>query len=273
MTFDVAAERYDAFMGRWSRPLAPLLADLAGVTASARVLDVGCGTGMLTAELVRRVGPALVSAVDPSAPFVAAMGERFPDIDLQQAGADALPYPDGCFDAVLAQLVVHFLQNPVAGLHELRRVTRSGGFVAACVWDHAGKRGPLVQFWDAARSMTRDIDDESLRAGTREGHLVELFELAGLTDVVGAPLTVTLAFEDFDDWWQPYTFGVGPAGDYVRGLGDAKRAELRARCEDSLGSGPFEVRASAWCARGRRACGSHAGSRRARCSPSAGRAA
>ena len=123
MSFDVAAERYDAFMGRWSRPLAPLLADFAGVAASARVLDVGCGTGMLTAELVRRVGPALVSAVDPSAPFVAAMRERFPDIDVQEAGADALPYPDGVFDAVLPSSSCTSSRTPSAGLHEMRRVT------------------------------------------------------------------------------------------------------------------------------------------------------
>ena len=250
MSFDVAAERYDAFMGRWSRPLAPLLADLAGVAASARVLDVGCGTGMLTAELVRRVGPALVSAVDPSAPFVAAMCERFPDIDVQEAGADALPYPDGVFDAVLAQLVVHFLQNPVAGVHEMRRVTRAGGFVAACVWDFAGDRGPLGPFWDAARSIDPDVDDESGRAGTGEGHLVELFELAGLTEVVGVPLPVTLAFTDFDDWWGPFTFGVGPAGQFVASLDADDQTRLRDRCRGALPDGGFELSAVAWAARG-----------------------
>jgi SAM-dependent methyltransferase len=178
------------------------------------------------------------------------MCERFPDIDVQEAGADALPYPDGVFDAVLAQLVVHFLENPVAGLHEMRRVTRAGGFVTACVWDFAGHRGPLGPFWDAARSISPDVDDESARAGTREGHLVELFELAGLTEVVGVPLPITLAFADFDDWWDPFTFGVGPAGQLVASLDADDQARLRDRCRRALPDGAFELSAVAWGARG-----------------------
>ena len=145
MSFEVAAERYDAFMGRWSRLLAPPLADFAGVGTAARVLDVGCGTGMLTGELVRRVGPAFVAVVDPSTPFIAAMRERFPDVDVQEAGADDLPYPDDAFDVALAQLVVHFLPNPVAGLREMRRVVRPGGCVTASVWDHSCSSGQLAQ--------------------------------------------------------------------------------------------------------------------------------
>src|SRR5918999_1920901 len=165
MSFAVAADAYDRFMGRYSVPLAPQLADFASVTAGQRVLDVGCGPGALTAELVRRLGPAAVSAVDPSGPFVAAARERYPGVDVRRAAAEQLPFEDETFDASLAQLVVHFMSDPVAGLREMARVTRKGGVVAACVWDHAGGRGPLSVFWKAARELDPGVDDESQLAG------------------------------------------------------------------------------------------------------------
>src|SRR5687768_9158867 len=153
MSFDVAADAYDQFMGRYSRLLSPQLADLAGVQHGQRVLDVGCGPGALTAELVARLGPAAVSAVDPSEPFVAAARARHPGVDVSQASAEDLPFPDGGFDAALAQLVVHFMTDPVAGLTEMARVTRRDGVVVACVWDHAGGLGPLGLFWRAAHAL------------------------------------------------------------------------------------------------------------------------
>src|SRR5688572_14261320 len=124
MSFSVPAASYDRFMGRYSVLLAPQLADLAGVAAGQRALDVGCGPGALTGELVRRLGEDAVSAVDPSEPFVAAARERYPGVSVQLAPAEALPFPDDSFDTSLAQLVVHFMTDPVAGLGEMARVTR-----------------------------------------------------------------------------------------------------------------------------------------------------
>ncbi len=140
MGFDVAAEAYDQYMGRYSRLLSPQMADLAGVRRGQRVLDVGCGPGALTAELVTRLGAAAVAAVDPSEPFVAAARDRHPGVEVLRASAEQLPFADRTFDAALAQLVVHFMSDPVAGLVEMARVTRPGGVVVACVWDHAGDR-------------------------------------------------------------------------------------------------------------------------------------
>src|SRR5688572_31939500 len=180
MSFVVGADEYDRFMGRYSAPLAPQFAELAGVDSGQRALDVGCGPGSLTAELVRRLGQGAVAAVDPSEPFVAAARERHPGVSVQRAAAEELPFGDQEFDASLAQLVVHFMADPVAGLGEMARVTRRGGVVAACVWDHAGDRGPLSPFWQAARQIDPVLDDESNLAGVREGHLAELFDAAGL---------------------------------------------------------------------------------------------
>src|SRR5919108_261504 len=153
MSFDVAAAAYDRFMGRYSRLLSPQMADLAGVSDGQRVLDVGCGPGALTAELVARLGATSVAAVDPSEPFVAAARERHPGVDVRRASAESMPFGDDTFDGTLAQLVVHFMTDPVAGLAEMARVTRPGGVVAACVWDHGGDLGPLNTFWRAARDL------------------------------------------------------------------------------------------------------------------------
>ena len=250
MTFDVAADAYDAFMGRYSRPLSPQLADLAGIAAGQRVLDVGCGTGALTAELVARVGAGNVAAVDPSAPFVAAIRERIPGVEVHQAGTDALPFADGAFDAVLAQLVVHFLADPVAGIREMARVARPGGVVAASVWDHAGGKGPLGVFWAAAHELDASVKDESVMPGTAEGHLAALFREAGLVDVAEAQVVARLEHTTFEAWWEPFTRGVGPAGQYVASLSPEAVAALRERCRERQPEPPFTVEAVAWAARG-----------------------
>ncbi len=248
--FDVAAETYDRFMGRYSRLLSPRMADIGGVAAGQRVLDVGCGPGALTAELVARVGAGAVAAADPSEPFVAAARSRFPGVDVRHASAEALPFADGTFDAAIAQLVVHFMTDPVAGLAEMRRVTRPGGRVAACVWDHAGGRGPLSPFWQAANELDPHAIDESQLPGARHGHLGELFARAGLREVEAGEIAVTLEHPTFDDWWEPYTGGVGPAGAYVARLDPAERDRLRERCRAMLPDPPFVLESVAWTACG-----------------------
>jgi SAM-dependent methyltransferase len=249
--FDVAAEAYDRFMGRYSVGLAAPMADLAAVRAGQRVLDVGCGPGALTRELAARAGPAAVAAVDPSASFVAAARHRNPGVDVREAAAEDLPFADGEFDSALAQLVVHFMADPVAGLREMARVTRPGGVVAACVWDHAGGQGPLGVFWEAVRALDAGANDESDLAGAREGHLIELFTAAGLRDLEHTVLAVHVDHATFEEWWEPFTLGVGPAGAYVSGLDDDARDALRERCRARLPAPPFSVTARAWTVRGR----------------------
>jgi SAM-dependent methyltransferase len=228
VSFFTGADAYDRFMGRYSGPLAPAFADFAGVTEGRRVLDVGCGPGALTTELVRRLGRDAVSAVDPSESFVAAARERHPGVTVQRASAEELPFEDDAFDVSIAQLVVHFMSDPEAGLREMARVTRDGGVVAACVWDHAGGRGPLSPYWDAARELDPGVRDESNLAGAREGHLSELFGAAGLREIEESSLTIRVEHPTFEDWWEPFTLGVGPAGAYVAGLDDAQDRASRA---------------------------------------------
>ena len=250
MSFAVPADAYDRFMGRYSRFLSPQLADLAGVRGGQRVLDVGCGPGALTAELVGRVGASSVSAVDPSEPFVAAARERHPDVDVQHAAAEELPFADAAFDAALAQLVVQFMSDPGAGVSEMRRVTQPGGVVAASVWDHGGGRGPLSPFWRAARELDAGLGGESHGVGASDGELARLFSAAGLSDVEQTALSVRVEHPSFEEWWEPFELGVGPAGAYVAGLDPERRTELRERCRASLPAPPFAVEAQAWAARG-----------------------
>jgi SAM-dependent methyltransferase len=250
--FDVAAEAYDSYMGRYSRPLAPLFADFAGVGAGReRVLDVGCGPGALTSELVARLGPSAVHAVDPSESFVSAARDRHPGVEVERASAEQLPFPNAEFDASLAQLVVHFMADASKGLAEMARVTRPGGVVAACVWDHGGGQGPLSGFWDVAGRLDPGVEDESELAGARRGHLAELLAEVGLREIDETTLSVSVDYASFDEWWEPLTRGVGPAGTYLSTLDGEHRTRIRELCRARSDGAGFTVTASAWAARGR----------------------
>ena len=250
MRFAATADAYDRFMGRYSVHLAPSFVDFAQVSPGQRVLDVGCGPGALTTELVKRLGASLVDAVDPAEQFVAAAAERHPGVDVQVAAAERLPFSAGEFDAALAQLVVHFMEHPVQGLAEMARVTRDGGTVAACVWDHAGKRSPLAPFWDTVQKLDPTAPDESRLAGGHQGHLTELLSETALTDVVEEAIPVRVEHHSFVEWWEPFTLGVGPAGAYLTSIDLDRQAAVRAGCLAMLGSGPFTIQARVWAARG-----------------------
>ena len=251
MSFFASADAYDRFMGRYSVLLSAPFADFAGVAAGQRALDVGCGPGALTTELVARLGSESVVAADPSEPFVEAARERHPGVRVEQAGAEDMPFEDGEFDASLAQLVVHFMSDPGAGITEMARVTHPGGTVAACVWDLAEDRAPLSPFWLAVRELDPKEEGESRLAGAGQGQLPALFAGAGLTQVDEEPISVTVEHPTFEDWWEPFTLGVGPAGAYAAKLDEERRAELREVARRQLPEPPFTLDAVAWAARGR----------------------
>jgi SAM-dependent methyltransferase len=250
MAFDVSADSYDRFMGRYSVLLAPQLADLAGIEEGMRVLDVGCGSGVLTGELVERVGAKNVTAIDPSIQFVDAIRERYPGVDVRPGTAEQLPYTDGEFNAALSQLVVHFMRDPVAGIAEMGRVTRAGGAVAACVWDLAGGRSPISPFWQAAHELDPSAEDESERAGGTEGSLADLFAAAGIGHVESGDLVIHVHHDSFEEWWEPFVLGVGPASAYLNKLEPAVRDAIRERCRELMPTGPHTIEWHAWAARG-----------------------
>lgn len=246
------AGSYARFMGRFSEPLAPPFADLVG-EVEGRLLDVGCGPGVLTAELVRRHGAERVDAIDPTPGFVEAARDRCPGVDVRQGSAEELPYADGAYGAAYAQLVVHFMADPVRGLAEMARVVRPGARVAACVWDHGGGRGPLSLFWDVARELdpaARQQADAS--PGSREGDLERLMVEAGLGDVVGGELSVTVHLASAEDWWAPFAEPAGSVGDYLATRTPDQVAQLRDACRSRLPAGPFDLTVWAWTAVGRR---------------------
>jgi SAM-dependent methyltransferase len=247
-SFEVAADAYDRFMGRFSRPLAGEFLSWVAAPGAPPVLDVGCGAGALTTRLVDALGAGRVTAVDPSRTLVTQLRDRLPGAEVCVAAAERLPFENDQFGAAYAQLVVHFMTDPVAGLAEMGRVVRPGGTVAACVWDFA-EGSPLGPFWDAACAADPDAPTETRRPGTARGELGRFAAAAGLRSVVEGAVEVTVPMASFEEWWDPFTLGVGPAGDYVAGLSPAGRERLRDACRERLPAAPFDVTARAWAVR------------------------
>ena len=250
--FDVPAESYDAFMGRYSRYLSAQLVDLAGIEAGQRVVDIGSGPGALTAELARRVGAKAVTAGDPSDDFVLAVRAA------SRARRSCAPRPRTCRCRTARSMPrsrsssCHFMADPVAGLREMARVTRRGGAVAAVVWDHsAGGSGPLSVYYEALHELDPSRPNELERPGTRPGHLAELFAAAGFGEPEEATLSVRVEHETFEDWWAPYELGVGTTAGVFAELGSERVAQLRELCRVALPPPPFTIDARAWavCAR------------------------
>ncbi len=241
MTFTVPADAYDRFMGRYSRQLSRAMADAGDVRAGQRALDVGAGLVRSRTDTVTRLGAGAVAAVDPSERFVAACRTRHPGVDVHMGPAETLPFTDGTFDAALAQLVVQFMSDPVAGLREMARVTRAGGVIAACVWDGVDGMGMLHAFWDAATTLDPDVRDESGAAGVRRGQLGDLMCAAGLDDVRETTLEASVTYASFDEWWQPFLLGVGPAGAHAASLHHRTVSRTRELARSRLPAGSFAL--------------------------------
>ena len=248
MQFAAPAEHYDRFMGRYVPTLAVALTDAAGVKAGMRVLDVGCGPGGLTRELVTRVGADNVAAIDPAPQFAAACRERNPGADVREGVAEALPWTDAEFDVTLSSLVIGFMRDPDLGVREMKRVTRRGGVVATCMWDIAGGGMTMLRlFWGVVREIDPDARGEQAMVGTAAGDIVERFRRAGLEDVTGPALTARADYAGFDEFWEPFTLGVGPAGQYLRALSNDRREVVREACRAVVPDEPFTLEARAWC--------------------------
>ena len=251
---------YERQMGRWSHRLASPFTDFAGVGSGERVLDMGCGTGSLTAEIVRRDGEELggwarlLRGVREATPASRSeTGGRF----LVADGA-VLPIRDGAFDRSLSQLVLHFVPDPVSAISELRRVTRPGGVVAASVWDAGG--GVMVNrlFCDTAAAV--DPGGEAFRqrifgrSMTQPGELARVWRQTGFVGVEDTTLTIRMDFESFDDYWAPYVGGDGPYAAFVSTLDDTARATLteavRRAYLSGMADGPRSFTACAWAVRG-----------------------
>jgi SAM-dependent methyltransferase len=251
MTFAVAAEAYDRYIGRYSRELAPRFVEFAAVEGGP-VLDVGCGPGPLTAALAARFGPEHVAAIDPSAPFVAACRARVPGADVRVAAAEALPFPDGAFGGALSQLALSFLADPGRAGAELSRVVRRGGVVAACTFDAYGF--DLVRaFWEAARRLDPRAPDDAAIPFRRMPELVALWTGAGFRDVATGTIDLEARYTGFDDCWSPFAFGIGPAGSWLVAQDEPRRAAVRDAFFEALGrpQGAFALRARVLAIRGR----------------------
>lgn len=248
--FSGSGDAYDRFMGRYSKPLASEFADFAGVRAPQRALDVGAGTGALTAELVKRLGAENVAAAEPSADYAATLRERFPSLDVREEPAEELSWEDASFDSALAQLVVVFLNDAPGAVRELERVTRPGGVVATCMWEVDG-----VDMMKALTEVRQRLGPGApiLAADYRdEASLRALFEEAGLRDIETTRIEVAVEYETVDELWEPAIHVGGPGGPAASSFTPEQLAQGRVIFEEALGSpaGSYVLRGRAAAVRG-----------------------
>ena len=254
----VAGDAYQAYMGRWSERIAEAFVRWLGVPAHQTWLDVGCGTGALTARILAKADPAEIVGVDPSEGFLTTARARIDDAraTFRTGDAQSLPVPNGHFDAVVSGLVLNFVADPGRAVAEFVRVARSGGVVAAYVWDYAEGMEMLRHFWDAATALDPAAADEGLRfALCRPEPLRELWTAGGLDQVAVEALEVATRFANFEDFWRPFLGGQGPAGGYAVSLSDERRGALRGLLLERVPSGvdgSIELTARAWAVRGTR---------------------
>jgi SAM-dependent methyltransferase len=248
---------YDRFMGRWSRPIAPRFLDWLSVAGGADWLDVGCGTGALLWTIAATAAPGRLAGVDPSERFIEHARGDLPDsAQLLVARAEHLPFAAGAFDAAVSGLVLNFIPDPVTAVAEMRRVCRPGGVVAAFVWDYAEGMRSLRLFWDAAAQLdpaAADLDEGRRFPLCRPEPLADLFSQAGMADVRTTALEAVRSFASFDDHWQPFLAGQGPAGTYLAGLNPDRQAALADRLRERLPAEPngsILLSARAWAVRG-----------------------
>jgi SAM-dependent methyltransferase len=252
-------DRYEAYVGRWSRPVARRFIARLPVPAGRRWLDVGCGTGALTAAVLAGAAPAAVLGIDASPDFVrhAEAHVRDPHASFRTADAQALPVAAAAVDAVVSGLVLNFLPDQPAAVREWRRAAAPGGLVAAYVWDYAGGMELIRRFWDAAVQLDPGagvLDEASRFPGCAPRPLQELFRGAGLADVVVGSIDVPTVFTGFDDYWSPFLGATGPAPAYVATLTYGERIALRDSLRDRLpvhDDGSIALTARAWTVRGR----------------------
>jgi trans-aconitate methyltransferase len=255
----LAGDAYERFMGRWSRPLASVFLDWLQPPAGARWLDVGCGTGALTAAICAHCDPRAVVACDPSEPFIAHARQTLPDprATFTVAAADALPAVEGGFETAVSGLVLNFVPDPAAALEATRDRLAPGGVAAVYVWDYAEGMEFLRAFWETAAALdpAAAVLDEGRRFEIcSAANLATLFETAGFTGIRTAPIEIATTFESFDDYWTPFLRGTGPAPAYVASRTPEQREQLRDRLRARLApaGGYLDLRARAWAARGTR---------------------
>ena len=247
---------YERYVGRWSRQVAPLFLAWLDVPAGRRWLDVGCGTGALCAAIVDQCSPESVAGVEPSEGFLKTARENLAGkASLYQGSADAIPLRDGSVDAVVSGLVLNFVPDPLAGLAEMKRVAGEDAIIAAYVWDYAGKMDLMRIFWDAAVELNPAASklDEGARFPLCNPRALErLFQDAGLNSVEVKPIDIPTPFQSFDDYWQPFLGGQGPAPAYTMSLDESDRSRLRERIRERLpltANGSISLTARAWAVR------------------------
>jgi SAM-dependent methyltransferase len=247
---------YERYVGRWSRPVAAAFVGWLGVPPGKRWLDVGCGTGALCAAILEHGEPASLTGVEPSDGFRKVAQETLPSrVTLCPGNAAAIPLPDASVDAVVSGLVLNFVPNVGAALEEMARVASPGATLGAYVWDYAGKMELMRHFWDTAVELDPAATalDEGVRFPLcRPNALLARMTDAGFHDPEVKAIDVPTRFVDFQDYWEPFLGGQGPAPSYAMSLDETSRARLRDGIRRRLpieADGSISLTARAWAVR------------------------
>jgi ubiquinone/menaquinone biosynthesis C-methylase UbiE len=251
-------EAYERQMGRWSRQLAPLLIEFAGVDVGERVLDAGCGTGSLSMAMARLTAAGSIVGIDASKGFIeyARAQNSDPRVRFELDDAQNLSYPDASFDRCLSLLVVNHIPDTPKALTEICRVTKPGGVVATAMWDGTGGNEFNDRMWKVAVTIDASVTPAAKRAGTYSSPaaLTALWHDSGLVDVDVTSLVIPCEYASFREYWQRFLEGQGPAGAYVLALADDRREILQQILyQEIIGSRPdrqFSLQAKAWAVRG-----------------------
>ncbi len=248
---------YEQYVGRWSRRVAPRFLSWLNIPAGRRWLDVGCGTGALSAAILDQCAPLSVIALEPSEGFLEKAKEQLGSrVLLRRGSAAEIPLDDRSVDVTVSGLVLNFVPNGRAAVSEMARVTAPGGMIAAYVWDYSEKMELMRYFWDAAVELNPEAAklDEGVRFPVcRPEALTELFAGAGLRGIEVTAIDVTTSFADFEDYWRPFLGGQGPAPAYAVALDDTARGRLAERLKRRLplqADGSISLTARAWAVRG-----------------------
>ena len=266
-----AGNNYDQYMGRWSRKVAVKFLDWLAANDGGHWVEAGCGTGALSKEILTRCAPQRLLGVDPSEDFVLQAQKNIPDkrAEFRVGDAQALPVEDSSCDFVASALVLNFVPDKPLAVREMQRVTRPGGTIGFYVWDYPNDGVEFMQaFWNAAIEL--DPQAAELAEGRRfpfctPDGLHEIVRDTGLRDVESVDVTVETNFQNFEDFWLPFTLGTGPAPGYCAGLDVTARENLRARLQSQLApdsASSIELKARAWALKGKAASGRHPPNRR-----------
>lgn len=236
-----STEAYYNYMGRWSRKIAPKFVEWLNAPEQKSWIDIGCGSGELTASIKELCAPIQLIAMDSSEQYIESVSSRIGGVECQVGDALNIGMADDEVDFAVSGLLLNFVPDKTKALDEMKRIVRPGGTVALYVWDYAGQMQIMRYFFDVARMfdpVSSEYDDGIRAKICTPDALFAAFTDLGFADVEVMNLDITTPFESFEDYWAPFLAGTGSAPKYCVSLEEGLRNKIRDGVRDKLPIGP-----------------------------------